>query len=137
VPAAASAACEILRPAGIDPAPRRDGPTWRQFLPAQASGILAVGFLHVDTGALTRLYGLAFTEHGTCRMHLGGITARLAGDWTAQQARDPRPWIPATGSPASGSSSGTAGRASPRPSMPFPGPPAPPSCAPQQRRHRG
>jgi hypothetical protein len=23
---------EILRAAGIDPAPRRDGPTWRQFL---------------------------------------------------------------------------------------------------------
>jgi putative transposase len=29
---------EILRAAGIDPAPRRDGPTWRQFLHAQAAG---------------------------------------------------------------------------------------------------
>jgi hypothetical protein len=28
---------EILRAAGVDPAPRRDGPTWRQFLHAQAA----------------------------------------------------------------------------------------------------
>lgn len=40
---------EILRAAGIDPAPRRSGPTWRQFLHAQAAGILAVDFLHAGT----------------------------------------------------------------------------------------
>jgi putative transposase len=79
---------EILRAAGIDPAPRRDGPTWRQFLHEQAAGILAADFLHVDTVSLTRLYILVFIEHGTRRMHLGGITAHPTGDWTVQQARN-------------------------------------------------
>jgi putative transposase len=46
---APSTVWEILHAAGIDPAPRRSGPTWRQFLNAQAAGILAVDFLHVDT----------------------------------------------------------------------------------------
>ena len=47
---------EILHAAGIDPAPHRSGPTWRQFLHAQAAGILAVDFLHVDTVVLQRIY---------------------------------------------------------------------------------
>ena len=49
VTVAPSTVGEILRAAGIDPAPRRSGPAWRQFLRAQAAGILAVDFLHVDT----------------------------------------------------------------------------------------
>jgi putative transposase len=65
---------EILHAAGIDPAPRRSGPTRRQFLHAQAAGILAADFLHVDTLLLRRLYVLIFIEHGTRRMHLGGVT---------------------------------------------------------------
>jgi transposase len=85
---APSTVWEILRAAGIDPAPRRSGPTWRQFLTAQAAGILAVDFLHVDTVLLKRLYVLVFIEHGTRRMHLGGVTASPTGDWTVQQARN-------------------------------------------------
>ena len=46
----------ILKDAGIDPAPRRSGQTWRAFLAGQAKTILAVDFFHVDTGFLRRLY---------------------------------------------------------------------------------
>ena len=88
VTVAPSTVWEILRAAGIDPAPRRSGPTWRQFLHTQAAGILAVDFLHVDTVLLKRLYVLVFIEHGTRRIHLGGVTAHSTGDWTVQQARN-------------------------------------------------
>ena len=88
VTVAPSTVWEILHAAGFDPAPRRAGPTWRQFLHAQADGILAVDFLHVDTVLLTRLYVLVFIEHGTRRMYLGGVTANPTGEWTVQQARN-------------------------------------------------
>jgi len=88
VTVAPSTVWEILRAAGIDPAPRRSGPTWRQFLHAQAAGILAVDFLHVDTVQFRRLYVLVFIEHGTRRMHLGGVTSSPTGEWTVQQARN-------------------------------------------------
>ena len=53
-PIAASAVWQILHDAGIDPAPRRTGSTWKQFLTAQVRGILAADFVHVDT-ALARI----------------------------------------------------------------------------------
>ena len=85
---APSTVWKILHAAGIDPAPRRAGPTWRQFPHAQAGGILAVDFLHMDTVLLKKLYILVFIEHGTRRMHLGGVTANPTGEWTLQQARN-------------------------------------------------
>ena len=52
------------------PAPRRTGPTWKQFLTVQARGILAVNFVHVDTVPLRRLYAPIVIEHGTRRVRL-------------------------------------------------------------------
>ena len=87
-PIAASTVWQILHDAGIGPAPRRSGPTWKQFLTAQARGILAVDFVHVDTVLLRRLYALIVIEHGTRRVHLAGITAHPDGAWTTQAARN-------------------------------------------------
>ncbi len=64
---APSTVYEILRGAGIGPAPRRAGPTWRQFLHAQAAGIVAVDFLHVDTVLLKRMYVSVTWNHPACR----------------------------------------------------------------------
>ena len=60
---AASTAWQILHAAGIDSAPRRTGPTWKQFLTTQARGILAADFVHVDTVFLRRIYALIVIEH--------------------------------------------------------------------------
>ena len=87
-PIAVSTVWQILHDAGIDPAPRRAGPTWKQFLTAQARGILAVDFVHVDTVLLRRIYALIVIEHGTRRVHLAGITANPDGAWTTQAARN-------------------------------------------------
>ena len=46
---AASTVWSILQQAEIDPAPRRSSETWRAFLRAQASGIVACDFFTVDT----------------------------------------------------------------------------------------
>jgi len=87
-PIAASTVWQILHDAGIDPAPRRTGPTWKQFLTAQARGLLAADFVHVDTVLLRRIYALIILEHGTRRAHLAGITAHPDGAWTTQAARN-------------------------------------------------
>ena len=86
-PIAAATVWQILHDAGIDPAPRRTGPTWKQFLTAQARGILAADFVHVDTVLLRRIYALIIIEHGTRRVHLADITANPDGAWTTQAAR--------------------------------------------------
>ena len=83
---AASTVRKIRKSAGHDPAPRRSGPTWRQFLSAQAHAILAVDFAHVDTIFLRRLYVLVVIEHGRRRVRIAGITAHPTAAWVTQQA---------------------------------------------------
>jgi len=77
----------ILRRSGFGPAPRR-GPSWSEFLRAQAQGIVACDFFTVETAWLRTLYVLFFVEHGSRRVHLAGVTANPDGVWMCQQARN-------------------------------------------------
>jgi putative transposase len=70
---------QILKDAGLDPAPRRAGQTWRAVLAGQATTILAADFFHIDTVFLRRLHVLFFLGHGARRVHLAGITTHPAG----------------------------------------------------------
>jgi len=63
----------ILSRAGLGPAPRR-GPSWSEFLRAQAQGILACDFFTVETVFLRTLYVLFFIEVGTRRLHITAAT---------------------------------------------------------------
>jgi putative transposase len=88
VKVAASTVWEILKASGINPAPRRAGPTWSQFLRTQAEAILACDFFTVDLLDGTQAYVLAVVEHATRRIRILGVTLHPTGHWTAQQARN-------------------------------------------------
>jgi transposase len=61
----ASTVWKILHSAGIDPSTRRAGPSWSEFLRAQAHAILACDLFHLDTLTLHRLYAFFVIEHAT------------------------------------------------------------------------
>ena len=85
---AASTVWTMLRAAGIDPVPGRNGPTWAQFIRTQAKAIIATDFACVDSATLRRFHVLFFIEISTRRVHLGGITTNPTGAWTTQAARN-------------------------------------------------
>ena len=78
---------KILREHQLGPVGTRRGPSWREFLRAQAHSLIAVDFFSVDTVWLQRLYVLFFIEVGSRRVHLAGCTAHPDGEWVTQHAR--------------------------------------------------
>jgi putative transposase len=78
----------LLRRSGLGPAPRRVGPTWSEFLRAQAKGIIATGFFTVETVWLRTLYVLMFVELHTRRVHVTASTSHPDSAWVTQQARN-------------------------------------------------
>ena len=70
---------KIVNQAGVDPAPRRAGPTWRQLLTSRAYTILACDFFTVDTVLLKRIYVLFFVGLATRQVHVVGVTAHPTG----------------------------------------------------------
>src|SRR5579859_5058659 len=86
---AASTVWEILKGAGIEPAPRRLEQSWADFLRQQAASILECDFLSVDTLFLKRFYVLVFIELGSRRVRLAGITTNPDGRWVTQAGAQP------------------------------------------------
>ena len=78
----------ILLAAGLSPAPRRSGPSWRRFLRQQAASMLACDFFTIETISLRRFYVLFFIELESRRVHLAGCTTNPTGAWVTQQARN-------------------------------------------------
>jgi putative transposase len=85
---APSTVWQILKDAGIGPAPRRDGPGWAEFLRSQAQGILALDFFTADLLNGTKAYILAVIEHGSRCVRVLGATGHPVQSWVVQQARN-------------------------------------------------
>ena len=78
----------VMRRHGLPPAPRRKGPTWSEFLSAQAKGIVATDFFHVDTVLLRRYYVLFVIEVERRVVHVLGVTTNPSGPWLTHVARN-------------------------------------------------
>ncbi|HZD00962.1 MAG TPA: integrase core domain-containing protein [Actinomycetes bacterium] len=78
----------LLRRHGLGPAPRRTGPSWAQFLRAQAEGIVACDLFTVETIRLKTLHVLFFIQLSTRRIVAAGVTPHPDSAWVTQQARN-------------------------------------------------
>ena len=78
----------LLARAGLEPAPRRSGPGWREFLRVQAASIVACDFFTVESVFLRRYYVLFFIAHASRRVWLTGCTTNPTSAWVTQQARN-------------------------------------------------
>jgi len=78
----------VLRRHGFPPAPRCQGPSWSQFLRAQAQLVLATDFFTVDSVLLRRYYVLFVVEVHSRVVHLLGVTANPDGPWATQVVRN-------------------------------------------------
>jgi transposase len=85
---APSTVWQVLKNAGIDPAPRRDGPGWAEFPRSQAQGILALDFFTADLLNGAKVHVLAVTGHGSRRVRVLGVTEHPVQSWVVQQARN-------------------------------------------------
>jgi putative transposase len=83
----ASSIRRLLAREGLGPAPRR-GPSWGEFLRAQADGVWACDFFTVETAFLRTLYVLFFIEVGSRRLHITAATPNPDGAFVTQQARN-------------------------------------------------
>lgn len=88
VQVAASTVWEILKGAGIDPAPERAVTTWAGFLRSQADALLACDFFETITLSGTRLYVFAVLEHASRRIRVLGATAHPTASWVTQAAKN-------------------------------------------------
>lgn len=85
---AASTVWEILRAAGIDPAPQRTDTTWAAFLRSPADVLLACDFFETVTLTGARLYVLTVIEQASRRIRVLGATTHPTAVWVAQAARN-------------------------------------------------
>ena len=83
---AASTIWQILKDAGIDPAPTRSKVTWSQFLRSQ--GAVACDFATIDSATLRRFYLLLCIDIATRTVYFAGITDHPTGVWASQAARN-------------------------------------------------
>jgi transposase InsO family protein len=88
VKVAASTVWEMLKEAGIDPAPERASSSWADFLRSQADAVLACDFLETVTLTGMRMYAFAVIEHGSRQIRVLGATAHPTASWVVQAAKN-------------------------------------------------